>query len=189
MPLCWIRRHPFFAKSVLHLQTAVFVPKCSCSRFLLESHLLIASPCCKWPFGMATIYFEHVSNPSFSLEDTTHCPTWLKPTVLLDLGAAQHLSHGCWARETVCFPFYMFILSLKRPPTFLLKIGQPQSLMASDRLSDPLLKTSNGGLAAVVILSVTWMASMRGGQANHSDGVNFLTSDSSSCVWRDELSA
>ena len=45
-----------------------------------------------------------------------HCPDVAKTIVLLVLRATQFLSHGCWPRETVCFPFYMFILSLKRTP-------------------------------------------------------------------------
>lgn len=28
---------------------------------------------------------------------------------------ASSLSHGCWVEATVCFPFYVFSLSLKRP--------------------------------------------------------------------------
>ena len=55
---------------------------------------------------------------------------------------------------------YLVLEETPHPPPVLLKISQPQSLMASDRLSDPIV---------VVILSVMWMASIRGRQANHSD--------------------
>lgn len=56
-----------------------------------------------------------------------HHPNMAKSIVLLGLflpGVIYFLSHGCWAKANVYFSFYVFSLSLKRPPTLLFK-NQP----------------------------------------------------------------
>lgn len=69
------------------LPSAVLVPKCTCFGFLLESLLVISHPHCKWPLGMATIYLDHIPNPSFSIQDMTHYPHKARNIILFVLGA------------------------------------------------------------------------------------------------------
>lgn len=63
-----IRSHPFFANLSPFRQPhlAPFVPKGSCFRVLVESHLLTFCPDCKLPLRMATIFLKGIPNPSFS---------------------------------------------------------------------------------------------------------------------------
>lgn len=81
--------------------SAVFVPQCTCSGFLLEFHLVFSCPHCKWPFGMATIYLELIPNPSFSAEDMTHCLYMAQIIILLLLetsnSSAMDAGPGPWS--------------------------------------------------------------------------------------------
>lgn len=84
---CWVQLEAILYLQLLHLpdshsQSAQLVPKCSCLRFLVESHLLTSCPDCKLPFGMATIFLKHIPNPSFSVGNTMHYPNTAKNIIL-----------------------------------------------------------------------------------------------------------
>ena len=93
---------------------------------------------------MTTIYLEHLSYPSFFVGDVTYYPNVAESTLVGSLLSWSHLipqSQMLLQGHCIFSLLYVQLVLEKntppRPATTLLKISQPWSLTASDRLSDP----------------------------------------------------
>lgn len=117
---------------------ALSAPKWSCFMALVESHLLPSWPGCKSPFRMATVFFKRIPSHSFSIGVEMHQPSIAHSIVLLACFLLGVIPQPRMLGRGHClFPFSVFSLSLKRPPSFCSESASPGVYWLLGKLSEP----------------------------------------------------